>query len=76
MNLIEFADLLIRHGVVNAINLDGGGSNTLLKDGVLMNYPSDHWLVAPFLFIHSSEYVHVCMHEVPGKCTGLKGNIT
>ena len=43
---MEFADLLVRHGVVNAINLDGGGSSTLLEDGVLVNYPSDHWLVS------------------------------
>ena len=42
-NLVEFADLLLRHGVVNAINLDGGGSSTLLQDSVLINYPSDHW---------------------------------
>ena len=42
-NLVEFADLLIRHGVVNAVNLDGGGSSTLLEDNVLINYPSDHW---------------------------------
>ena len=42
-NLVEFADLLIRHGVVNAVNLDGGGSSTLLENSVLINYPSDHW---------------------------------
>ena len=42
-NLHEFADLLIRHGVVNAINLDGGGSSTFVNDQVLINYPSDHW---------------------------------
>ena len=42
-NLYEFADLLIKRGVVNAINLDGGGSNTLVQDGILLNYPSDHW---------------------------------
>lgn len=42
-NLFEFADLLIRHGVINAINMDGGGSNTLVEQGLLMNYPSDHW---------------------------------
>ena len=42
-NLYEFADLLIRRGVVNAINLDGGGSSTFIKDQVLINYPSDHW---------------------------------
>lgn len=45
-NLYEFADLLVRKGVVNAINLDGGGSTTFVQDDLLMNYPSDHWLVA------------------------------
>ena len=43
VNLYEFADLLIRRGVVNAINLDGGGSNTFVEEGLLLNYPSDHW---------------------------------
>jgi exopolysaccharide biosynthesis protein len=43
VNLFEFADILISKGVVNAINLDGGGSNTLVQDNVLVNYPSDHW---------------------------------
>ena len=42
-NLVEFADLLVRHGVVNAINMDGGGSNTLVENNELLNYPSDHW---------------------------------
>lgn len=43
VNLWQFADLLIAHGVVNAINLDGGGSSTLVYNGTLVNYPSDHW---------------------------------
>ena len=44
-NLHEFADLLVRRGVVNAINLDGGGSSTFVKDQILINYPTDHWYV-------------------------------
>ena len=43
VNLYEFADILISKGVVNAINLDGGGSATFLVDGVLTNHPSDVW---------------------------------
>ena len=43
VNLYEFADLLINHGVKSAINLDGGGSSTFLHKEVLINYPSDHW---------------------------------
>jgi len=42
-NLYEFADILISKGVVNAINLDGGGSATFLVDGILANHPSDDW---------------------------------
>ena len=42
-SLYELADLLIEKGVINAINLDGGGSATFLEDGVLRNFPSDHW---------------------------------
>ena len=30
INLYDFADLLISMGVVNAINLDGGGSSTIV----------------------------------------------
>ena len=43
VNLYDFADILISKGVVNAINLDGGGSATFLVDGVLTNHPSDLW---------------------------------
>jgi len=41
MNMAQLADLLIKHGAVNAINLDGGGSSSMARDGVLVNYPSD-----------------------------------
>ncbi|CAD5111175.1 DgyrCDS511 [Dimorphilus gyrociliatus] len=41
MNLFEVADFLIPLGVKNAINLDGGGSSSLIEDNVLVNYPSD-----------------------------------
>jgi len=36
------ADLLIQHGAVQAINLDGGGSSAMARDGVLISYPSDN----------------------------------
>ncbi|KAI6646521.1 N-acetylglucosamine-1-phosphodiester alpha-N-acetylglucosaminidase-like [Oopsacas minuta] len=42
INLFELADIMIRQGAVNAINLDGGGSATLIRDGVLGNHVSDH----------------------------------
>merc|ERR1719412_3168562 len=41
MNMAQLAVLLIEHGVVNAINLDGGGSSAMALNGVLINYPSD-----------------------------------
>lgn len=45
MNLYDFADLLVNIGLVNAINLDGGGSATVAEHNVIVNYPSDTWLV-------------------------------
>jgi len=42
MNMAMLADTLIKHGAVNAINLDGGGSSAMAHDGVLINYPSDN----------------------------------
>lgn len=48
MNLWEVADFLKKNGVINAINLDGGGSSTFVVGGSLASYPSDHWLDPPF----------------------------
>jgi len=42
MNMAMLADTLIKHGAVNAINLDGGGSSAMAHNGVLINYPSDN----------------------------------
>ncbi|XP_068585971.1 N-acetylglucosamine-1-phosphodiester alpha-N-acetylglucosaminidase-like isoform X2 [Cebidichthys violaceus] len=42
MTLWEVAESLKSYGVVNAINLDGGGSSTYVADGSLASYPSDH----------------------------------
>ncbi|KAJ0066515.1 hypothetical protein NL108_014277, partial [Boleophthalmus pectinirostris] len=42
MNLWEMADFLKEYGIVNAINLDGGGSSTFVRNGALASYPSDH----------------------------------
>ena len=42
-NLHELAEMLVGFGAVNAINLDGGGSATIVqKGGIVTNYPSDH----------------------------------
>ena len=41
LTLTEFAQLLVKFGVQNAINLDGGGSSVLYVDGDVVNSPSD-----------------------------------
>jgi hypothetical protein len=41
MSLAEFGDLMIRSGVYQGLNLDGGGSTTMVVDGVVVNSPSD-----------------------------------
>ena len=41
MSLTMFADLLIEFGAVEAINLDGGGSTTMVIRNKLVNKPSD-----------------------------------
>ncbi|XP_034534267.1 N-acetylglucosamine-1-phosphodiester alpha-N-acetylglucosaminidase [Notolabrus celidotus] len=42
MNLWELAETLKQYGIINAINLDGGGSSTFVVGGNLASYPSDH----------------------------------
>ncbi|CAN9513891.1 unnamed protein product [Ophioblennius macclurei] len=42
MTLWEVAEYLKNYGVINAINLDGGGSSTYVVNGSLASYPSDH----------------------------------
>ena len=41
LTLTEFAELLVKFGVQNAINLDGGGSSALYVHGTVLNSPSD-----------------------------------
>jgi exopolysaccharide biosynthesis protein len=41
MTLPELADLLLEFGALEAINLDGGGSTTMVVNGKLVNKPSD-----------------------------------
>lgn len=41
MTLIELATLLRQLGATDALNLDGGGSTTLVVRGVVVNLPSD-----------------------------------
>lgn len=44
-NLYEAADIMKDLGAINAINLDGGGSSTLVINNTLVNHPSDSWYV-------------------------------
>jgi hypothetical protein len=41
MSLVELANFFQRLGVESAMNLDGGGSSTLVVKGRVMNHPSD-----------------------------------
>jgi len=41
INLRDLTALLLSLGAENAINLDGGGSTTVVIDGIVSNYPSD-----------------------------------
>ena len=41
MSLTELADLLLEFEASEAINLDGGGSTTMVVNGKLVNSPSD-----------------------------------
>jgi exopolysaccharide biosynthesis protein len=41
MNLYELADLMLQIGVYQGINLDGGGSTTMVVRNEIMNSPSD-----------------------------------
>jgi exopolysaccharide biosynthesis protein len=41
MTLIELADFMRSLGAYQALNFDGGGSSTLIVQGVIVNSPSD-----------------------------------
>jgi len=43
MNLIELADFMISQGCHEAVNLDGGGSSTMVIRDQVVNSPSDGW---------------------------------
>lgn len=41
MTLEELAQMLLEYGATDAVNLDGGGSTTMVVDGKIVNKPSD-----------------------------------
>jgi N-acetylglucosamine-1-phosphodiester alpha-N-acetylglucosaminidase len=40
LTLTELANVFVSHGAYHAINLDGGGSSTLIQDGRVLNFPT------------------------------------
>jgi hypothetical protein len=56
MSLLELRAVARRLGLVNALNLDGGGSTTMWVQGKVMNHPSDPTgprMVSDALLVHS-----------------------
>ncbi|XP_068126370.1 N-acetylglucosamine-1-phosphodiester alpha-N-acetylglucosaminidase isoform X2 [Hyperolius riggenbachi] len=73
LNLWEMADFLKSQDVYNAINLDGGGSATLVLNGTLANYPSDHCPDNGMWRCPRTVSTIVCVHEPycdPPDCGG------
>lgn len=73
MNLWEVADFLKKQGVLNAINLDGGGSATFVRNGSLASYPSDHYALDPMWRWARAVSTVICVHEPlcqPEDCSG------
>ncbi|NXG04735.1 NAGPA acetylglucosaminidase, partial [Sakesphorus luctuosus] len=63
VNLWEMAEFLKQQGVINAINLDGGGSATLVLNGTLANYPSEHCSFDNMWRCPRPVSTVVCVHE-------------
>uniref|UniRef100_A0A663LRA7 N-acetylglucosamine-1-phosphodiester alpha-N-acetylglucosaminidase n=1 Tax=Athene cunicularia TaxID=194338 RepID=A0A663LRA7_ATHCN len=73
VNLWEMAEFLKEQGVINAINLDGGGSATLVLNGTLASYPSEHCSFDNMWRCPRSISTIMCIHEPvcePADCGG------
>ncbi|KAF4798530.1 N-acetylglucosamine-1-phosphodiester alpha-N-acetylglucosaminidase [Turdus rufiventris] len=73
VSLWEMAEFLKQQGVINAINLDGGGSATLVLNGTLASYPSEHCPFDSMWRCPRSISTVVCVHEPacdPPDCSG------
>uniref|UniRef100_A0A8C0AZI9 N-acetylglucosamine-1-phosphodiester alpha-N-acetylglucosaminidase n=1 Tax=Buteo japonicus TaxID=224669 RepID=A0A8C0AZI9_9AVES len=73
VNLWEMAEFLKHQGIVNAINLDGGGSATLVLNGTLASYPSEHCSFDNMWRCPRSISTIMCIHEPacePADCSG------
>ncbi|KAI0215481.1 N-acetylglucosamine-1-phosphodiester alpha-N-acetylglucosaminidase [Lamellibrachia satsuma] len=66
VSLQDFAKLLISLGVVNAINLDGGGSTTFVDHSILVNVPSDICRLGSMDYSCARKVTTVlCIHNLP-----------
>jgi len=78
MDMKTLADTLIKHGAVEAINLDGGGSSAMVVDGMLVNYPSDNQPPScdPSGLYQCERPVStvLCIHEVEGEQAAVDYN--
>ncbi|RVE63067.1 hypothetical protein OJAV_G00163120 [Oryzias javanicus] len=73
MNLWELANFLKNLGVINAINLDGGGSSTYVINGSLASYPSDHCTSNSNWRCGRAVSTILCVHQKsckPDNCSG------
>lgn len=71
VTLYEFTELLLSFGVVNAINLDGGGSATLVVNGTVVNYPSNTKQINNVSYsIARQVSTVICVHDIPCDCSG------
>ncbi|NXX76194.1 NAGPA acetylglucosaminidase, partial [Urocolius indicus] len=73
VNLWEMAEFLKQQGIINAINLDGGGSATLVLNGTLASYPSEHCSFDSMWRCPRSISTILCIHQPscePTACSG------
>lgn len=67
VDLRTFADLLIQAGVVNAVNLDGGSSATMVEGTTIVNYPAADCEPESDLFRCPRGVTSItCMHNAGG----------
>jgi hypothetical protein len=64
MTLVELQQYLSQLGLVNAINLDGGGSSTLVLQQSVMNTPSDGAERSVGAVVEVTEQRETCWHEL------------
>ncbi len=62
MTLVELQHYLSRLGLVNAINLDGGGSSTMVLQQSVMNSPSDGRERSVAAVVEITEQRGTCWH--------------